>query len=86
MPDWLAVCAGAGPLVDADAPPAIAKDTPAIPNAGTALLGRFRFGECFARDMMVSSHTLEPTFDEWTLTITLSRAARKPPAAVRPHP
>jgi hypothetical protein len=33
----------ADPAVDADAPPAIAKDTPAIPNAGAALFPLFRF-------------------------------------------
>jgi hypothetical protein len=35
--------------VDADAPPATAKDMPAIPNTGNALLRRFRFEACFAR-------------------------------------
>src|SRR6266849_1797843 len=32
----------------ADAPPAIAKDTPAAPNTGMAVFRRFRFEACFA--------------------------------------
>jgi hypothetical protein len=40
------------PGVDADAPPpATAKDIPAIPSAGTYLLRRFPFEECFTRDI-----------------------------------
>jgi hypothetical protein len=38
----------ADPAVDADAPPAIAKDTPATPNAGAALFRLFRFEPFFA--------------------------------------
>jgi len=38
----------AGPLVAADALPASDKDTPATPNAGKAVLRRFRFEACFA--------------------------------------
>jgi len=49
----------AGPLVPADAPPASDKDTPAIPNTGTALLKRFRFEACFVRDIVESSLTFE---------------------------
>jgi hypothetical protein len=33
----------------ADAPPAIAKDMPAAPHAGKAVLRRFCFEACFAR-------------------------------------
>jgi hypothetical protein len=33
----------------ADAPPAIAKDAPAAPHIGKAVLGRFRFESCFVR-------------------------------------
>jgi hypothetical protein len=33
----------------ADAPPAIAKDAPAAPHIGKAVLGRLRFEFCFAR-------------------------------------
>jgi hypothetical protein len=33
----------------ANAPPAIAKDTPAAPNTGKAVLERFRFEACFVR-------------------------------------
>jgi hypothetical protein len=40
------------PTADADAPPpAIAKDTPAIPNTGAALLRRFPFEARFACDI-----------------------------------
>jgi len=39
----------ADPAVDADAPLAIAKDTPAIPNAGAALFPPFRFETFLAR-------------------------------------
>ena len=42
-------CSGATPV--ADAPPAIAKDIPAAPHTGRALLERFRFETCFARAM-----------------------------------
>jgi hypothetical protein len=38
----------ADPAVDADAPPAIAKDSPATPNAGAALFRLFRFELVFA--------------------------------------
>ena len=41
--------------VSADALPAIAKDTPAIPAIGTALLRRFRFAVGFARDIVETS-------------------------------
>jgi hypothetical protein len=34
-------------LVDADAAPASARDTPAIPKTGKPLLRRLAFGECF---------------------------------------
>ena len=53
-------CSGASatdPVVDADAPPAIDKDIPAIPNTGTALLRRFRFEVRFAFGMVKSSVT-----------------------------
>jgi hypothetical protein len=40
-----------GGAVAADAPPAIAKDIPAIPTAGTAFLRRFRFEASFACDI-----------------------------------
>jgi hypothetical protein len=39
------------PVVDADAPPAIDKDTPAIPNTGKALVRRFPFEARFAFGM-----------------------------------
>jgi len=39
----------ADPAVDADAPLAIAKDTPAIPKAGAALFRLFRFELFFGR-------------------------------------
>jgi hypothetical protein len=39
----------ADPAVDADAPPAIAKDTPAIPNVGAALFRLLRFKLFLAR-------------------------------------
>jgi hypothetical protein len=35
----------------ADTLPAIAKDTPAAPQTGKAVLGRFRLEACFARAM-----------------------------------
>jgi len=44
-------CAGTSatdPAVDADAPPAIDSDIPAIPNTGTALLRLFPFEARFA--------------------------------------
>jgi hypothetical protein len=40
-----------GGAVAADAPPAIAKDMPAIPTVGTAFLKRFRFEASFACDI-----------------------------------
>ena len=40
-----------GGAVAADAPPAIAKDIPAIPTAGTAFLRRLRFEARFAFDI-----------------------------------
>jgi hypothetical protein len=43
----------ADPAVDADAPPAIANDTPAIPNAGVALFPLFVFELFFARAISV---------------------------------
>jgi hypothetical protein len=49
--------------VAADAPPAIAKDTPAIPTIGTALPRRFRFEACFDCDILESSHTLQKCLD-----------------------
>ena len=39
--------------VDADAPPAIAKDTPAMPKAGAALFRPFRFELVFVRAIRV---------------------------------
>ena len=47
----------AGPAVDADAPPPIAKDSPAIPNAGAVLVRLFRFELVLARAIGVL-HTL----------------------------
>jgi hypothetical protein len=41
----------------ADAPLANENDKPAAPNAGRALLLRFRLVGCFARDMADTSHT-----------------------------
>jgi hypothetical protein len=38
-------------VVDADAAPATAKDTPAIPKAGTVLLRRFPFEARFTSDI-----------------------------------
>jgi hypothetical protein len=43
----------ADPAVDADAPLAIAKDTPATPNAGAALFRMFRFEPFFAGTIRV---------------------------------
>jgi hypothetical protein len=40
----------------ADAPPPIAKDIPAAPNAGKAIFRRFRFEPCFAR-------AIEPSYN-----------------------
>jgi hypothetical protein len=59
---WLAAvfCVGvsaAGTSIAADAPLASDNDNPAAPNNGTAH-ARPRFGTCFARDMVESSHTL----------------------------
>ncbi len=62
-------CSGAfatDPVVDADAPPAIDKDIPAIPNTGTALLRRFPFEARFAFGMIKSSVTFEQMSDEGT--------------------
>jgi hypothetical protein len=42
--------------VGCEAPLAIAKDTPAIPNAGAALFRPFRFELFFARAILVPSH------------------------------
>jgi hypothetical protein len=43
------VCDGTFAVGDiADAPPPIAKDIPAAPNAGKAIFRRFRFETCFA--------------------------------------
>jgi hypothetical protein len=39
----------------ADAPPAIAKDMPAAPHAGKAVLRRFCFAACFARAILEPS-------------------------------
>jgi hypothetical protein len=39
----------------ADAPPAIAKDMPAAPHAGNAVLRRFCFEACFARAILEPS-------------------------------
>ena len=52
------------PAVDADAPPAIDKDTPAIPNTGTALLRRFPNEARFVFGMIKSSATFEQMSDE----------------------
>jgi hypothetical protein len=41
----------------ADTPLASDNDKPAAPNAGRALLLRFRLDGCFARDMADTSHT-----------------------------
>ena len=43
----------ADPAVDADAPPAIAKDAPAIPKAGATLFRLFRVELFFVRDIRV---------------------------------
>ena len=48
--------AGATP---ADAPPAIAKDIPAAPQAGKAIFRRFRFATCFARAIVDTPCTCE---------------------------
>jgi len=47
----------ADPAVDADAPPAIANDTPATPNAGTTFFRVFRFELVLARAIGIL-HTL----------------------------
>jgi hypothetical protein len=41
----------------ADAPPAIANDTPAAPKAGKAAFRRLRFGVCFACAIVELSST-----------------------------
>jgi hypothetical protein len=46
---------GAGTSVAADAPVASDNDNPAAPNNGTAHARLFRFEDCFARDMMMST-------------------------------
>lgn len=43
----------------ADAPPVIAKDTPAAPNAGKAAFRRLRFAVCFAYAIVELSFTSE---------------------------
>ena len=43
----------------ADAPPAIAKDTPATPNTGKVVLRRFRFEACFACAIVEPSYACE---------------------------
>ena len=48
----------ADPAVDADAPLAIAKDTPATPNAGAALFALFRFELFVARRAIWHLHAL----------------------------
>ena len=55
-------------LVAAEAPPAMAKDTPATPNTGTALLRRFRLEACFAFDILLVSHTFKPGFTDGVQT------------------
>ena len=60
LPELDRSCTGtstADPAVDADAAPAIAKDSPAIPNAGVALFTLFRFGLFVARAIGIL-HTL----------------------------
>jgi hypothetical protein len=52
-------------VVAAEAPPAAANETPAIPKTGTALLRRFRLEACFAFDILLVSHTFKPGFHEW---------------------
>jgi len=47
----------------ADAPPPIAKDTPAAPKTGKAILGCFRFEGCFARAMTEASYRCEQILD-----------------------
>jgi hypothetical protein len=48
----------------ADAPLAIENDKLAAPNAGRALLLRFRLVGCFARDMADTSHTFAQCSDQ----------------------
>jgi hypothetical protein len=56
----------ADPAVDADAPLAIAKDIPAIPNAGAALFRVFSFELFFARTMRVLPYLWASLFHKTT--------------------
>jgi hypothetical protein len=64
------------PTADADAPPpAIAKDTPAIPNTGAALLRRFPLDARFACDIA-----------EFRLYFSFEQISEGSPAFVAPLP
>ena len=52
---WVTTLAS-GLAVAADAPLASAKDNPAAPNTGTALLRRPRFGHCFTNIRIFERH------------------------------
>src|SRR6516165_1111371 len=54
---WVGRSAGVPPPVAAEAPPA-SDNKPAAPRTGTALAPRFRFGLCFAFDILKSSHSI----------------------------
>src|SRR4029077_10412789 len=49
-------------------PPAIAKDTPATPNAGKDFRRRFRFEACFACAILEISYVCEKMLNEWNRT------------------
>ena len=62
-------CEGTFPVgAVADAPPAIAKDTPATPNAGKDFRRRFRFEACFACAILEISYVCEKMLNEWNRT------------------
>jgi len=54
----------ADPPVDADAPPVMAKDSPATPNAGATFFRLFRFELVLARaiGILLSPHAKDTTF------------------------
>jgi hypothetical protein len=63
---WLTPVFGVGIFTAGppDAPLASENDKPAAPNTGRALLLRFRFEACFARDMADTSHTFGQCSDQ----------------------
>jgi hypothetical protein len=67
----------ADPAVDADAPLAIAKDIPAIPNAGATLFPLFRFGLFFARAIRLLQYPLGSLFHKATSVHLTRRITNK---------